>query len=181
MTFPERFQTAMDEAGLSANDVARDICVRRQSVYRWQKGASVPRFAKQKPLARLLAVHVEWLMFGKGEQYVDSSMIKLMQYMRKHHISEKHFFEKTNIGKEEFDVWHVTNIIPKKSLSMISELYQLDLNELCKNDDPTTTRILMPDEDALLSKYQNLSDEQKKAAQTVLDALAQSVSKQNNG
>ena len=65
--FGKRLREARDRVGLTADDVAEILGVKRNAVATWEKGTFGPRYVSDerfKPLAKRLRVSVQWLLYG---------------------------------------------------------------------------------------------------------------------
>ena len=61
MTLREKLIVLRDRAGLSQMELAERLGVSRQAVSRWESGDTTPTMDKQKTLARIYGVSLDWL------------------------------------------------------------------------------------------------------------------------
>lgn len=64
--FGERLKKAVEESGISIEDIATDIEMARSSVYEWMLGMHFPTVDVLVGLADELDVSIDWL-FGRSE------------------------------------------------------------------------------------------------------------------
>lgn len=58
--------------GLSQDELAREICVTRQAVSRWENGETIPKTETLKQLSRFLVLHGflgDWLRVAGNDKY----------------------------------------------------------------------------------------------------------------
>ena len=66
--FHRRLQEAVRRRGLSQAELARRLSVRRATVGEWLNHGRLPSGATMIELPRLLEVHADWLLLGRGER-----------------------------------------------------------------------------------------------------------------
>jgi len=64
----DRIRAARESARLSQQAIADHFGVSAQAVSQWETGSTRPGTARIATLARLLGVHLEWLLDGQGSQ-----------------------------------------------------------------------------------------------------------------
>lgn len=65
-----RLSAAMAVRGVSADQLADVVGVRRQTIWRYQTARSAPSFPVMAKIAKVLAVRLEFLAYGSGSMEV---------------------------------------------------------------------------------------------------------------
>ncbi len=68
----DQLQQALDAAGLTQADLARQLGISQPSVNAWFRGRSTPDISRMSEIARILKVRVAWLLSGDGAMRVSS-------------------------------------------------------------------------------------------------------------
>ncbi len=63
----KRLALARQQAGLTQREVARELGVEQNNVYRWEHGKTWPRDAMMGQLLALYGVSEKWVLFGGGQ------------------------------------------------------------------------------------------------------------------
>lgn len=66
-TFGDRLADAREALGMSADDLARRLGIKTQTLERWENDVSEPRANKLAMVAGLLNVSLRWLLTGEGD------------------------------------------------------------------------------------------------------------------
>lgn len=80
-TMGGRMLRARDAAGLSLNDVAARLGVRKATVQGWENDRSQPRANKMQMIAGVLNVSLSWLLHGVGTGPVEDEEVRLLESM----------------------------------------------------------------------------------------------------
>ena len=78
--FPERLKTAMDDHGVTANELSIMTGISNPLLSNYLHGRYLPKHDKLTILAAALGVSVEWLLGVEKELYVPEDQIILAQY-----------------------------------------------------------------------------------------------------
>ena len=129
MTLNEKILLLRKKAGLSQEDLANEVGVSRQTVYKWESGDAQPELAKIKWLAKYFNVSFDYLM----DDEIESEERQVPEAREKIEIKERHVFlvgETIPYNHADIDNGHAEN--RKAHLGERADDYLFDSQSIAK-------------------------------------------------
>ena len=120
MTLAEKIFTLRKRHGLSQDELAGELGVTRQAVYKWESGTASPEIDKLKTLSRLFEVSFDYLLNDEIDEYTNDkekseSAAKKIAYRSVFRLGEKMLDDQPSIDRGY--------IPPRKSKTGMSDAY----------------------------------------------------------
>lgn len=77
MSFGERLKNLRLEKGLTQEDVANEVCVTKQAVWKWEHDVSLPDIASLERIAQFFGVNIDYLLTGNDNVKIEEKIVEV--------------------------------------------------------------------------------------------------------